>query len=69
MRGVSPATRHTALIGSDLESEKRKLRWTLPGDKSTCNDFGIGPDKALYISDTANGRIYRLPAGATTTEL
>jgi len=33
-----------------------------------CNDFSIGPDKALYISDTANSKIYRLPAGATTAE-
>ncbi len=42
---------------------------TLPGDNSTCNDFSIGPDKALYISDTANSRIYKLPAGAKAAEL
>ena len=34
-----------------------------------CNDFAVGPDKALYISDTANSRIYKLPAGASTAEL
>ena len=46
-----------------------KIRWNLPGDNNTCNDFAIGPDKALYITDTANGKIYRLPSGASTAEL
>ena len=32
------------------------------GDNSACNDFAIGPDKALYITDTANSKIYKLPA-------
>jgi hypothetical protein len=67
--GTTPAKRHTALRGFDLTTGADKLRWNLPGDDSTCNDFSIGPDKALYITDTANGRIYRLPAGASTAEL
>jgi hypothetical protein len=67
--GVTPVQRHTALRGFDLSTGAQKLRWNLPGDNSTCNDFSIGPDKALYITDTANSRIYRLPAGASTAEL
>ena len=67
--GTTPAKRHTALRGFDLATGAEKLRWNLPGEDSTCNDFSIGPDKALYITDTANGRIYRLPAGASTAEL
>ena len=67
--GVTPVKRHTALRGFDLSTGTQKLRWNLPGDNSTCNDFSIGPDKALYISDTANSKIYRLPAGATAAEL
>lgn len=67
--GVTPVARHTALIGTDLKTGARKLRWSLPGANSTCNDFSVGPDKALYISDTANGRIYRLAPGATAAEL
>ena len=66
---ATPVRRHTALRGFDLSSGAPKIRWDLPGDNSTCNDFAIGPDKALYITDTANGRIYRLPAGASTAEL
>ena len=56
---------------AELRSHHRaqKLRWNLPGDDNICNDFSIGPDKALYISDTSNSKIYKLPAGATTGEL
>jgi hypothetical protein len=67
--GITPVERHTALRGFDLTTGTQKLRWNLPGDNSTCNDFSVGPDKALYITDTANGKIYRLPAGASTAEL
>lgn len=66
---TTPVRRHTALRSFDLTTGAPKIRWNLPGDNSTCNDFAIGPDKALYITDTANGRIYRLPAGASTAEL
>ena len=67
--GAAPVKRHTALRGFDLSTGAQKLRWNLPGDNSTCNDFSVGPDKALYISDTANSKIYKLPAGASTAEL
>ena len=66
---TKPVQRHTALRGFDLSTGAAKLRWNLPGDNSTCNDFTIGPDKALYITDTANGKIYKLPSGASTAEL
>lgn len=66
---VTPVKRHTALRAFDIATGAQKLRWELPGENSTCNDFAIGPDKALYISDTANSKIYRLAAGATTAEL
>ncbi len=64
-----PVKRHTALRGFDLSTGAQKLRWNLPGDNSTCNDFSVGPDKALYIADTANSKIYKLPAGASAAEL
>ncbi len=66
---TTPAKRHTTLRGFDLSTGAQKVRWDLPGDNTTCNDFAIGPDKALYITDTATGRIFRLPAGASTAEL
>ncbi len=65
----TPVQRHSALRAFDLSTGTPKLRWDLPGDNTTCNDFAIGPDKALYITDTANGKIYKLPAGASAAEL
>jgi hypothetical protein len=67
--GTAPVARRTSLRGFDLATGKEKLRWTLPGDNSVCNDFAIGPDKALYITDTANAKIYRLAPGAASAEL
>jgi len=66
---TKPVQRHTALRSFDLEDGSPKIRWNLPGDSNTCNDFAIGPDKALYITDTTNSKIYRLPAGASAAEL
>ena len=66
---TTPVKRHTALRGFDLSTGAQKIRWNLPGENNTCNDFAIGPDKALYITDTTNNKIYKLPAGATSAEL
>lgn len=66
---TTPVQRHTALRSFDLNTGAPKIRWNLPGENNTCNDFAIGPDKALYITDTANGKIYRLPSGASSAEL
>ena len=63
--GTTPAKRHTTLRGFDLTSGAEKLRWNLPDENSTCNDFSVGPDKALYITDTNNGKIFKLAAGAS----
>ncbi|HSS99175.1 MAG TPA: hypothetical protein VLK33_19205 [Terriglobales bacterium] len=66
---TTPSARHTALRSFDLTTGAPKIRWNLPGDNNICNDFVIGPDKALYITDTIPGRIFRLPAGASVAEL
>jgi hypothetical protein len=66
---TTPAQRHTTLRSFDVTTGTPKIRWNLPGDNSLCNDFTIGPDKALYITDTIPGRIFRLPAGASSAEL
>jgi sugar lactone lactonase YvrE len=57
------------LRGFDLKTGGGKFRWELPGNTNLCNDFVVGPDKALYISDTAGAKIWRLKPGATVPEL
>jgi hypothetical protein len=66
---TKPVQRHTAVRSFDLSTGAPKIRWNLPGDNTTCNDFAIGPDKALYITDTGTGRIFRLLPGASVAEL
>jgi hypothetical protein len=61
--------RHSILRSFDLTSAAPKFRWPLPGDINLCNDFVIGPDKALYVSDTFGSRIFRLKPGAAEPEL
>jgi len=63
------STRHSTLRGSDLKTGGGKFRWELPGNTNLCNDFVVGPDKALYISDTVGAKIWRLKPGATVPEL
>jgi hypothetical protein len=60
---------HSALRGFDLKTGAGKFRWDLPGDRNLCNDFVVGPDKALYISDTLGAKIWRLKPGATAPEV
>jgi sugar lactone lactonase YvrE len=65
----NPQNRHTSVRGFDYSTGAQKLRWNLPGENSTCNDLMVGPDKALYFTDTANGKLYRLPAGSKDAEI
>ena len=66
--GGAPGARKSVLRGFDMAG-KEKLRWTFPGDNALCNDFSVGPDKALYISDTTASKIYRLAPGAKEATL
>jgi hypothetical protein len=59
----------SALRGFDLKTGAAKFRWDLPGEKNLCNDFVVGPDKALYISDTFGAKIWRLRPGAAAPEM
>jgi hypothetical protein len=61
--------RHSILRSFDLTSAAPKLRWPLPGNVNLCNDFVVGPDQALFISDTLGSRIFRLTPGASEPEL
>ena len=67
--GAPRPPRPSTLRGFDLKTGAPKMRWTLPGDSSTCNDFSIGLDHALYVTDTPNARIYKIAPGAAEGEL
>jgi hypothetical protein len=67
--GGTPGQRRSALRSFTLDSGAPKIRWNLPGDNNVCNDFAVGPDKALYITDTGNAKVFKLPAGASQAEL
>jgi len=67
--GGTPGQRRSALRSFALDTGAPKIRWNLPGDTNVCNDFAIGPDKALYITDTGNARIFKLAARASAAEL
>ena len=67
--GGAGKNRRSILRSFDLASGAPKFHWPLPGDINLCNDFVIGPDKALYVSDTFASRIFRLKPGAAEPEL
>jgi hypothetical protein len=67
--GATPPRRSTNARAFDMKSGAEKLRWTLPGDNTACNDFAVGPDKSIYITDTTVGAIYRLAPGAKAPDL
>src|SRR5580692_12345719 len=56
--GSSGSGPRSALRAFDLKTGNAKFRWELPGEKNLCNDFVVGPDKALYISDTFGAKIW-----------
>jgi len=69
VRPSGSKNRQSTLRGFDLASGAAKFRWALPGDNNLCNDFSVGPDGALYVTDTNGGRIFRVKAGAAAGEL
>ncbi|HEY4200628.1 MAG TPA: hypothetical protein VGM83_08700 [Devosiaceae bacterium] len=66
---TKPVVRKSQVRSFDLNTGAPKITWPLPGDSSTCNDFTFGPDHAMYIADTGNGRIYKMAPGASTADL
>jgi hypothetical protein len=67
--GTPNSNRHSILRSFDLATGTPKFRWALPGAVNLCNDFTIGPDQALYVSDTLGDRIFRVRPGAQEGEL
>jgi sugar lactone lactonase YvrE len=65
----SPLLKGKGVLRSfDLNSGAHKLNLPLPEATNICNDFVVGPDKALYVTDTSNGKVLRLKPGARSFE-
>jgi sugar lactone lactonase YvrE len=55
------------LVGVKLADAKEVARHALPpleGKAPFCNDVIVSPDGALWITDSAGGRLFRVPAGS-----
>lgn len=70
-RGVSVegADAGSWLKGFDLASSEGKVSLKMPGASAVCNDMAVGPDGALYITDTVSPRVLRWKPGATALEI
>jgi len=53
----------------DLKTGVGKVSLPMPGENPTCNDFALGPDSAIYITDTGQPRLLRWKPGATALEV
>lgn len=55
--------------GFDLLTGESKISVELPSQPAICNDLALGPDGALYVSNTAQPQILRLKSGASEMEV
>ncbi|HEX4504800.1 MAG TPA: hypothetical protein VH722_03645, partial [Alphaproteobacteria bacterium] len=59
----------SALKGFDLKTGEGKVSAKFAGPKNFCNDMAIGPDGAVYVTNTDTPQILKLPPGGTALEV
>lgn len=69
--GVPPpgGAKPVALKAFDLRSGTLKASYPLPGDATFCNDAVVGPEGAVYITDSIQPHVLRLLPGGTGLEV
>jgi len=64
-----PAPGTSALMAFDIKTGEQRLNLPFPAPASVCNDITLAEDGAAYISDTPNGRIFRVRSQTKSLEL
>lgn len=57
------------VVAFDLSSGAHRRSYPFPPGPAACNDMAVAADGALYVTDTAQGRIFRLSEGASSLAL
>jgi len=55
--------------GFDLKTGEGRISVELPSQPAICNDLALGPDGALYVTNTAQPQILRLKSGVSKMEI
>jgi sugar lactone lactonase YvrE len=66
---VEGADKGSTLKGFSLSTGESKATLPLPGARTLCNDIAVGPDKAVYVTNSFAPQILRLQPGASTLEV
>jgi hypothetical protein len=64
-----PAPGTSALMAFDMRTGEQRLDLPFPAPASVCNDISLAKDGTAYISDTPNGRIFRVRPETSSLEL
>ena len=64
---VAPAPQ-SALYAFDLKTGAHKSHYPLPTAGALCNDMAIAADGTLYVADSTNMEVARLPKGGSALE-
>jgi len=59
----------SALKAFDLKTGNGKRSVSLPGSHAFCNDITVDAQGSVYVTDSANPTILKLPSGATTFDV
>ena len=64
-----PAPGTSALMAFDMKTAEQRFNLPFPAPASVCNDITLAKDGSAYISDTPNGRIFRVRPDTKSLEL
>ena len=64
-----PAPGISTLLAFDLKTAALALKLPLPAPDSVCNDIAIAADGTAFVSDTPNGRIFKIRPHVNKLEL